>query len=230
RRTRPDGRRVRRPGQRVDRRRRPPRAALPGGGVPHRPGLRGGLLPGDQRAGAAGLHRRGVQHAHVQVGRGPLRGGLRSLRGAPHRRRPGRAGAGGRAGAPGAAGGRGRTAEPLCGEAAPPPPGGSDAPPADPRREAAERRRLAGLGLPGRPAKPLRVWLDPDHGPALSALPFDLVWATTWEEEANAFVAPLLGLPELPFIAWPEPRPEPGGGVLWQTPGIVAWAQGRAFE
>src|SRR5690606_6944803 len=70
---------------------------------------------------------------------------------------------------------------------------------------------------------------DPDHGPALSALPFDLVWATTWEEEANAFVAPLLGLPELPFIAWPEPRPEPGGGVFWKTPGIVAWAQGRAF-
>ncbi|MFI6107004.1 hypothetical protein [Streptomyces sp. NPDC051310] len=98
-----------------------------------------------------------------------------------------------------------------------------------PRWEAAERRRLTEWGLPNRPVKPLRVWLNPDHGPALTALPFDLVWATTWEEEANAFVAPLLGLPELPFIPWPSPRAEPGDGVFWKTPEIVAWAKGRAF-
>lgn len=55
-----------------------------------------------------------------------------------------------------------------------------------PRWEAAERRRLTEWGLPNKPVKPLRVWLSPDHGPALEALPFDLVWATTWEEEANA--------------------------------------------
>jgi hypothetical protein len=73
------------------------------------------------------------------------------------------------------------------------------------------------------------VWLNPDHGPILAALPFDLVWATTWEQEANDFVAPLLGLPSLPFIAWPDPRPEPEGGVFWKTPQIVAWADGRAF-
>ncbi len=98
-----------------------------------------------------------------------------------------------------------------------------------PRWEAAERRRLAQWGLPDRLAKPLRVWLNPHHGRALNALPFDLVWATTWEEEANAFIAPVLGLPELPFIAWRSPRAEPGGGVFWKTPEIVAWTQGRAF-
>lgn len=98
-----------------------------------------------------------------------------------------------------------------------------------PRWEAAERRRRADWGLPDRPAKPLRVWLNPSHGPALLALPFDLVWATTWEEEANAYLAPLLGLPVLPFLSWPAPRPEPGGGVFWKTPRIVAWARGRAF-
>ncbi|MET7476747.1 hypothetical protein ABZT17_20565 [Streptomyces sp. NPDC005648] len=98
-----------------------------------------------------------------------------------------------------------------------------------PRWEAAERRRLTEWGLPNKPVKPLRVWLNPDHGPALDALPFELVWATTWEEEANAFVAPVLGLSELPFIRWPSPRPEPGGGVFWKTPEIVAWAKGRAF-
>ncbi len=100
-----------------------------------------------------------------------------------------------------------------------------------PRWEAAERRRLTAAGLPGRPVKPLRVWLDPGHGPALAALPFDLVWATTWQEEANAFIAPVLGLPALPFIRWlsPRPEPEPGSGVFWKTPEIVAWAKGRAF-
>lgn len=98
-----------------------------------------------------------------------------------------------------------------------------------PRWEAAERRRLAEWGQPHKRVKPLRVWLNPDHGPALAALAYDLVWATTWEQEANEFVAPALGLPSLPFIAWLEPRPDPGGGVSWKTPQIVAWMGSRAF-
>ncbi|MFC9328499.1 hypothetical protein [Kitasatospora sp. NPDC057015] len=98
-----------------------------------------------------------------------------------------------------------------------------------PAWEAAERRRLTEWGLPHKEVKPLRVWLNPDHGPALAALPFDLVWATTWEEEANDFLAPLLGLPALPVITWSSPRREPGDGVFWKTPEIVAWAGGRAF-
>ena len=98
-----------------------------------------------------------------------------------------------------------------------------------PRWAAAERRRLTEQGLPDKRVKPLRIWLNPDHGPALAALPFELVWATTWEEEANDFVAPVLGLPTLPFIAWRSPRLEPAGGVFWKTPEIVAWAEGREF-
>lgn len=98
-----------------------------------------------------------------------------------------------------------------------------------PRWEAAQRRRLTEWGLPDKRPKPLRVWLNPEHGPALAALPFDLVWATTWEHEANDFVAPVLGLPDLPVITWPEPRPAPGDGVFWKTPPIVAWARGRTF-
>ncbi|WP_313884422.1 hypothetical protein [Streptomyces tropicalis] len=98
-----------------------------------------------------------------------------------------------------------------------------------PRWEAKERRRLAEWGLPGRPVRPLRVRLNPDHGPALTALPFDLVWATTWEEEANDYLAPLLGLPVLPYIAWSETPVRPEGGVFWKTPQIVSWAQGRPF-
>ncbi|QMU74289.1 hypothetical protein [Streptacidiphilus sp. P02-A3a] len=98
-----------------------------------------------------------------------------------------------------------------------------------PSWEAAERARLAAWGLPGRGPMPLPVWLNPQHGAVLAALPFDLVWATTWESEANAYIAPLVGLPELPFIAWPTPRPIPGGRTLWKTAEIVAWVKGRAF-
>lgn len=94
---------------------------------------------------------------------------------------------------------------------------------------AAERARLTAWGLPNKPPKSLRVWLNPDHGPSLSALPFDLVWATTWEDEANTYLAPVLGLPQLPVIIWSTPRAEPPGGVFWKTPGIVAWAGGRPF-
>ncbi|WP_035804621.1 HAD domain-containing protein [Kitasatospora mediocidica] len=98
-----------------------------------------------------------------------------------------------------------------------------------PRWVASERQRLAAWGIPESRPRPLRVWLNPGHGPALLALPFDLVWATTWEEEANAYVSPALGLPELPFIAWPVPRRTPEVGVFWKTPEIVAWVAGRPF-
>lgn len=98
-----------------------------------------------------------------------------------------------------------------------------------PRWEALERRRLTEWGLPDKPVKPLRVWLNRDHGPALEALPFDLVWATTWEEEANFFLAPILELPELPVIHWSSPQPVPEDNVFWKTSEIVTWAKGRAF-
>ncbi|GGT05840.1 hypothetical protein ACFFV7_09060 [Nonomuraea spiralis] len=54
-------------------------------------------------------------------------------------------------------------------------------------------------------ANPLLARVDPAHGPRLKALPCDLVWATTWMDDANDCVAPLLGLPRLPVATWPEP-------------------------
>jgi hypothetical protein len=74
---------------------------------------------------------------------------------------------------------------------------------------------------------PLLARLDPDDGPRLLGLGCDLVWATTWAEDANAVIGPLLGLPPLPVVAWSD---EPAGdGAHWKTRDLVAWADGRPF-
>lgn len=46
------------------------------------------------------------------------------------------------------------------------------------------------------------VVIHPNHGAWLATLSatFDLVWATTWGERANAVYAPLLGLPPAPVM------------------------------
>ncbi|NUP50819.1 MAG: hypothetical protein HOW97_26445 [Catenulispora sp.] len=94
-----------------------------------------------------------------------------------------------------------------------------------------ERRRLDALGELRKRVRPLRVWLNPGHGPALTALPYDLVWATSWEHAANEYVGPAIGLPELPVIEWVpgSESPRPADGLFWKTPQIVEWARGRPF-
>ncbi|MEV0096673.1 hypothetical protein [Streptomyces sp. NPDC050738] len=87
----------------------------------------------------------------------------------------------------------------------------------------------AGERLPlGR--RPLRVWLNPEHGQALLRLGYELCWATTWMGEANRWIAPVLGLPELPFVdfgdALLQERPD---AVHWKTGPLVDYANGRAF-
>ncbi|MBL1106284.1 hypothetical protein JK361_17070 [Streptomyces sp. 5-8] len=78
--------------------------------------------------------------------------------------------------------------------------------------------------------RPLRVWLNPAHGPALLRLGYDLCWATSWMAEANVWIAPVLGLPELPYVDFGTglfaERPD---GVHWKTEAIVAYAGGRPF-
>ncbi|MFF5100957.1 hypothetical protein [Streptomyces sp. NPDC000134] len=77
---------------------------------------------------------------------------------------------------------------------------------------------------------PLLDRLDAGIGPGLMALGCDLVWATTWGEDANTIIAPLIGLPRLPVVPWPDrsadavPR-----GLHWKTPHLVAWADHRPF-
>lgn len=93
--------------------------------------------------------------------------------------------------------------------------------------------RMRPDGWEDRRLKPLRVWLNPGHGPALLALPYDLVWATTWRHDANIWISPQLGLPELPVVDWEGGRGVGGigqdDGVHWKTRRLVEWAAGRAF-
>jgi hypothetical protein len=77
-------------------------------------------------------------------------------------------------------------------------------------------------------ANPLLARLNPEHGRWLSALPCQLVWATTWMTDANEVISPLPGLPELPVVDWPDDDDEPGS-VHWKTRGLTAWADGRRF-
>ncbi|MEV7677181.1 hypothetical protein ACFRR7_12840 [Streptomyces sp. NPDC056909] len=78
---------------------------------------------------------------------------------------------------------------------------------------------------------PLPVLLNPGHGAELLALTglYELVWATTWEDDANEWIGPLLGLPELPYIAWPETHGWAPRGTLWKTRYVLEYAAGRPF-
>ncbi len=85
------------------------------------------------------------------------------------------------------------------------------------------------LGAVG--TNPLLSRLDPGLGLRLVALGCELVWATTWMEEANECVAPRLGLPRLPVVLWPEPDQDEGrDGLHWKTRGLLAWAGGRRLS
>jgi hypothetical protein len=82
---------------------------------------------------------------------------------------------------------------------------------------------------PAAPGHPLLSRLAPGDGPRLLALRGELVWATTWQQEANEVIAPRLGLPALPVVTWPDDEPDPPWGVHWKTAGLVRWAAGRPF-
>lgn len=90
-------------------------------------------------------------------------------------------------------------------------------------------RPASWIARAGAHAKPLRVWLNPAHGPALQALPFDLVWCTTWTHEANEWIGPHLGLPELPYVPFDDMWALRSDGTYWKTHDVVTWAAGRPF-
>lgn len=79
---------------------------------------------------------------------------------------------------------------------------------------------------------PLLHRVDPSHGRRLTALGCELVWATTWTDDANDVLAPRLGLPALPVVHWANDALESSAGAAslhWKTRALAAWAAGRAY-
>lgn len=75
---------------------------------------------------------------------------------------------------------------------------------------------------------PLLSRVDPALGARLTALRCELVWATTWMEDANVCLAAWLGLPPLPLVDWPD-EDDPPAPLHWKTRPLVDWADGRSF-
>lgn len=74
-----------------------------------------------------------------------------------------------------------------------------------------------------------KAWLAPEHGPALLALAenagLELVWATSWADDANTLVGKALGLPPLPVVTFAGPHADSGPG--WKFPAVGRFAYGR---
>ena len=72
--------------------------------------------------------------------------------------------------------------------------------------------------------------MDRALGPSLLDLGGELWWATTWMDEANDVIGPLLGLPQLPVVdlpAWEDDFVD--DALCWKTRALVAHAAGRPF-
>ncbi|GAA2587598.1 HAD domain-containing protein [Actinomadura fulvescens] len=89
------------------------------------------------------------------------------------------------------------------------------------------------LSSPQAEANPLLARIDPEHGSRLMRLPCELVWATSWMDEANECIAPRIGLPQLPLVTWPDApeteQQDERDGLHWKTRTLVVWAAGRPF-
>jgi|SRR6476646_831306 len=88
--------------------------------------------------------------------------------------------------------------------------------------------RMSPRGWTGPPLK-VRLW--PAHGPMLldfaETHSVELVWATTWEDQANTMIGPEIGLPELPVIDFGGQQPGRLHG--WKYPDVSAYAHDRAL-
>lgn len=83
-----------------------------------------------------------------------------------------------------------------------------------------------------------KIVLNPAHGRLLRTLAAEtdseLVWGTMWQDDANIWVGPKLGLPELPCVPIPPlPLPGPGAQVsttlgAWKAQHVAAWAGAAA--
>lgn len=90
--------------------------------------------------------------------------------------------------------------------------------------------------VPDGPTMKLDVALDPRYAAWLKelSLHFDLVWATTWQDAANTYLAPLLDLPPLPVVRHSETparfsEVKAGQVAQWKWRSILDFAKSRPF-
>ncbi|MQY01992.1 HAD domain-containing protein [Actinomadura macrotermitis] len=80
-----------------------------------------------------------------------------------------------------------------------------------------------------------KLWLNPGHGRLLldlaEAAGAEIAWASYWCDSANEWIAPRVGLPELPFVPIPGfPGIEQGRTLgAWKARHVAAWTGGRPF-
>lgn len=76
----------------------------------------------------------------------------------------------------------------------------------------------------------VRVLLSRRHGEWIKELSglFELVWATTWEDDANSEIGVRLGLPALPHIEFPQVAAWDADWVR-KLPGVVQYVGDRAL-
>ncbi|WP_018657018.1 HAD domain-containing protein [Actinomadura flavalba] len=80
-----------------------------------------------------------------------------------------------------------------------------------------------------------RLWLNAAHGPLLLDLAegagAELAWASFWKGAANEWIAPRVGLPEMPFVPIPRfPGLEEGHSLgAWKARHVAPWTKGRPF-
>ncbi|MFI6789889.1 HAD domain-containing protein [Nonomuraea sp. NPDC050383] len=76
------------------------------------------------------------------------------------------------------------------------------------------------------------VHLNPRHGARLLELAIatgaELAWATTWEDHANEWIGPRIGLPELPVVPM-GPVLGSDMGEMFKTPHVAAYVERRPF-
>jgi hypothetical protein len=74
-----------------------------------------------------------------------------------------------------------------------------------------------------------KAWLSAAHGPALLTLAEDtgleLVWATSWGDDANRLVGKAIGLPQLPVVTFAGPHADTGPD--WKFAAVGRFAYGR---
>jgi hypothetical protein len=89
------------------------------------------------------------------------------------------------------------------------------------------RHLVTPTGYERQPAVP--IWLNHDHGRLINKFLADtglpLVWATTWQHDANRLIGSRLGLPTFPVIEWGRPTftVSHPNGYLWKRDPVAEW-------